>query len=520
MKIFSKKVIKFLVEHKIFGYDNSEKNFINFLKKNYTKENKKFKNYILINGYQDYYSLIFAFLIKKEIFFSGCQIIIYYPLFDFCGYNYKKNFFIFSLNFYYTAIRTYVKNWRWSYLYSLISKNSFYLQRVNLFEEISYSKKAEKILLYCKNKKDLKSLKYKKTLIGDLIYDTYLRFRECPTVNLKDPYLIEVISKALQLYDSLDKISKKINIKFFLSQQASYIHHGTPFRFFQKKKTNSYHFDNRFEYLRKQNRKIKFLRRDFAKYPKIFTGLNNKKDKLNEAKKLLEDKFKGRIIEQERWMPLSVYHKKPLKINQKIVAVIFLHCFVDSPSARGDSVFVDFHDWAVETIEFFKKKNLDSSVIIKPHPGSQPGSKFFENYLRKKYNKFIWITGAASNSSIFKLKPNCGISVYGTVLHELAYHNIPAISAGTSPNVGYKFVYTAKNKNEYFDQIEKNIKKKSTKKIKKNQILQMAYCNYCLDNTKIDLIAKKMNLRNFINENSSNSLALFQKMYEKFKSNF
>jgi hypothetical protein len=513
MIVFFKKIIKLLVDHKILGYDNNEVGFIDFLKKNRTKEKKKLKDYILINGYQDYYSLIFAFLLKKEKFFSGCQIIVYYPVFEFYWYNYKKNFFIFLLNFYYTAIKTYIKNWRWSYLYSLISKNSFYLQRLNLFEEIKYLKKAEKILLSCENKQDLRTLKYKKTLIGDLVYDTYLRFREHPTVNLQDPYLIEIVSKALQLFDSLEKISRKINIKFFLSQQASYIHHGTPFRFFQKRKTDSYHFDNKFEYFRKQDRNVKFLRRDFAKYPKIFAKLANKKSKLNEAKKLLEDKFNGRIINQERWMPLSVYHQKPLKIDQKIIAVIFLHCFVDSPTARGDCVFVDFHDWAIKTIEFFKKRNLDSSVIIKPHPGSQPASKFFENSLRKKYNKFIWVDGVASNASIFKLKPNCGISVYGTVLHELAYHNIPAISAGTSPNVGYKFVFTAKNKKEYFDRIQKNISEKSTDKINKNEILQMTYCNYCLDNTKIDLIAKKMNLRNFIDENNSKSLTIFRRAY-------
>ena len=362
---------------------------------------------------------------------------------------------------------------------------------------------------------ELKLLKYNNILVGDLIYDTYLRFSGEPTANLRSPFLVEILSKTIQLHDYLKMINIKFNIKYFMSQQHSYIFHGLPFRFFQKTNVMSYHFDNRFNYLRKQNKNIKFLRKDFSVFPKVFSKLNNKSLRLAEAHNLLKSKFKGNIIKQERWMPLSVYHKKNLNINKKINAVIFMHCFVDSPTARGDSIFADFYHWIIETLEFFKKKGLEESVIIKPHPNSQPDSIEFENFLKSKYNKFVWIDRNASNFSIFKLKPKCGISVYGTVLHELAYHNITPISAGSNPCVAYKFVKTAKNRNDYFKIINKAIKTNNKFKVDKKKILEMVYCYYLLDDSKYELISKKMNLKNFINENKSFSLNIFEKLYKK-----
>ena len=509
------KLNRFFNIYKFFACDKNEKSFTIFLKNHYKKKTNNRNECIIINGYQDYYSLIFSFLLNKEKKFKNYDLVIYLPFFKLNKYNFRKNFITFATFFYINTFKSFLLNFKWKNMYSLVSKKNLYFFNLNLFIELDYLKKSEKILKECKNKLELKLLKYNNILIGDLIYDTYLRFSGEPTVNLRSPFLVEILSKTIQLHDYLKKINIKFNIKYFMSQQHSYIFHGLPFRFFQKTNVMSYHFDNRFNYLRKQNKNIKFLRKDFSLFPKVFSKLNNKSSRLAEAHNLLKSKFKGNIIKQERWMPLSVYHKKKLNINKKINAVIFMHCFVDSPTARGDSIFEDFYHWIVETLEFLKKLGLEESVIIKPHPNSQPDSIKFENFLKSKYNKFIWVDRNASNASIFKLKPKCGISVYGTVLHELAYYNIVPISAGTNPCLAYKFVNTAKTKSEYFSLIDKAIKNKNKFKININEILEMVYCYYLLDDTRDDLIAKKMNLKNIINETQSNSLAIFQKLFIK-----
>ena len=58
LKIFFHRLFQY---YKIFKYDNHEKNFIFFLKKYYKKKTFS-KRVILVNGYQDYYSLIFLML--------------------------------------------------------------------------------------------------------------------------------------------------------------------------------------------------------------------------------------------------------------------------------------------------------------------------------------------------------------------------------------------------------------------------------------------------------------------------
>ena len=514
--LFIKKIKDFIVKNKLLGYDKNEKNFINFLKKNKIKKNKIKKNSILVNGYFEYYSLIFTFLLKKEEKFKDYDIIIYRPLFKFSKYSNVKINLFFIINFYKNILISLISNWKWNYLYSLIAPQYISLINFNLFLEVSYLKRAEKILLSYDSKKKIKKLYYKNILIGDLVYDTYLRFSGKPTLNIKDPFLIEILSKTIQLYDYLKKTQNNNNIKYFFSSQRAYIHHGIPFRFFQKTKVISYHFDSTFEYLRKQINNKKFLGRDYRSFPKLFSKIKNKVNKLKEAEQLLKNKFKGKIIRQEKWMPLSVYHNKPLNIDKKINAVIFLHCFVDSPTSRGDTVFIDFYDWIIKTINFFQKYNLEDTVVIKPHPASQADSKIFENILKKKYNKFIWVDSDVSNSSIFKLKPKCGISVHGTVLHELAYHDITPVSAGTNPTIAYSFVKSAKNIKEYFDIIKKIIFTNKIEKINKKELLEFTYCYYIMDNTNINLIAKKMNLKNFIvDENSSSSLDIFEKLYKK-----
>ena len=209
-------------------------------------------------------------------------------------------------------------------------------------------------------------------------------------------------------------------------------------------------------------------------------------------------------------MKKSPYDKKKLlKINKKFDVIIFLPDFADAPHCYGNLVFDDFSDWIEETLEFLKLKNL--TVAVKEHPHSWVFSSVkFTETLKKKYNNLIWLNRNISNFEIFKNKPRFGISPFGTVLHELAYHKIIPIAAGPNPHMAYNFVFTPNNKKHYFSLINQAIHSKL--KLKKNFKEKIAECYYMfflnnddyiknrsreLNLQKLSTISWRRNCRNF-----------------------
>ena len=85
----------------------------------------------------------------------------------------------------------------------------------------------------------------------------------------------------------------------------------------------------------------------------------------------------------------------------------------------------------------------------------------------------------------------------GTVLHELAYHNILPISAGENSTLNYKFVMTANSKKQYFDLIEKSLNDRISYKPKKKEILEWVYMTYLYDKNDNDLFCKKIKLKDW-----------------------
>ena len=258
-----------------------------------------------------------------------------------------------------------------------------------------------------------------------------------------------------------------------------------------------------------------FYSYNFTKYKNIFMRLNFKKFKIDQAKNLLKEKFSGKIIPQENFMPLSAYNSEKKFIIPKIKGVIFLHCFVDSPTSRGNNIFDDFQDWTISTLNFFHKTNFDKVIAVKPHPDSKPPSLQFVNQLKKRFPDFIWLDPKTSNKLIFKKKPLFGTTVMGTVLHELAYHNIIPISAGEHGALAYNFVKTAKNKIDYFDLLDKAINKKIKYRFKKKEIYEWVYMSYLHDESEKDLLCKKINLKDW-NFKDNKILTRFTKIVNEY----
>jgi hypothetical protein len=490
LKVF--KIIKY-----VLFFTKQEKYLIKNLKKNCKSFNNK--KIILVNCTEDYQTACFGYLLSLEKKFSDNNIVGFLPLPAWIRIS-RKNIVLFTISFYLKLIVVLLRNKKWKKLHSKFCNEFISFLNFNLIEELTNIKRAEKLLKKVKNTSDLKKIKYKGIVVGDIMYDTYLRYYDVHTIDLKNPFVSEILGKIIYYYKKIEQLNKNYSIERYFTNQIAYIHNGLISKLFLRYKieVNNFMWFSGSNITKLKNYNYPYYAKSYRSY---FKKLKKKKQKLILSKSLLEKKFNGSIISQERFMPYSVFKKNKIKIpNFKIV--VFLHCFVDSPVTRGKTLFTDFYEWTTETLDFFENKNISHNIAIKPHPGGQSASFRIVDKLKKKYSKFIWLDEKTSNSSIFDSKPIMGISVMGTVLYELAFHGIHSLAAGENLFMDYDFVFTPKSRKQYFSQIEKKLYLKkhnlvTNKKKYRNQVYEYFYCQHIHDFSHMRLISSNIKLKDW-----------------------
>ena len=105
-----------------------------------------------------------------------------------------------------------------------------------------------------KNKFDVFKIKISKIIIGDLIYDTYLRFRDRPTLKLNDNFFKYLIQKSNRIWSNLEQINNDYKPKYYFTGYTSYLQHGLPTRFFINKGINVFSGKNNSQLNKKLSR--------------------------------------------------------------------------------------------------------------------------------------------------------------------------------------------------------------------------------------------------------------------------
>jgi hypothetical protein len=255
--------------------DKSEIYFLNSCKKidnNLKKKNKK-KKFILIQTPSDYYYLAYYKTILSKNFFSYYHPIGLWPYF--LRPVRKRYFLLEFLHEVYNKLFDTIIFFKWKKLYSGIGIET--IEKINIPLTVSRKYQINKYKNYL-NKKNFFNFNIKDIKIGDLLYDTYLRFRVQPTLLLKDYFLKKLIVSSNLIILKLDKLYKKYRFKMFFTSYASYIHHGLPVRYFLKKKVKVFSGKNLSQYNKKLSNKDMRHSEDFSQYKnKINIIKKNKK---------------------------------------------------------------------------------------------------------------------------------------------------------------------------------------------------------------------------------------------------
>ena len=164
--------------------------------------------------------------------------------------------------------------------------------------------------------------------------------------------------------------------------------------------------------------------------------------------------------------------------DQRPIVFFMPHAFSDACHSSGPLLFRDYYQFAVKTIQYVK--NLHNVCwIIKPHPssfmyGEEGIVRDLLTGILNESNIFLCPTDL-NTSSVFEVASTV-ITGRGTVAIEAAACGINAIMAGRAPWSGYGVCYEPNTREEYFELLDKvpqcqQMNSKLQKKAK-----QLLYC--------------------------------------------
>jgi hypothetical protein len=307
---------------------------------------------------------------------------------------------------------------------------------------------AYKLWRSLKNSENISKLVIRDILVGDLVIDSYLRFRPSPYFLIKDRFVLTALWQAYRDIRRAYDFFYECKPSFYISSYATYIQHGIAVRVALKVGVPVYLVSGGLVFGKKLTLDDYFHTPDTSSYYSIFKKLDRQDQKLSMAEVQLKYRLSGGVDDATAYMKSSAYSYSDEKLpNVKGAAVIFLHDFYDSPHVYDDLIFPDFWSWICFTIDVFIQSGI--SFWVKPHPNQISLSDNAVQLLLQQYPQLKMISSRVTNSQLVEGGMICGVTAYGTVAHELAYMGVPSICCAKHPHHSFGFCRTAKILDEY-----------------------------------------------------------------------
>ncbi len=292
-----------------------------------------------------------------------------------------------------------------------------------------------------KSKSDVEKLCINGVLIGDLVYDTYLRRENLPTVDLGDKRFVASLERSIERFVFWKGYFDSHNVKAINVSHCVY-DLALPLRIAISRSIPAYQVNATHAYRLNEGNFHAYT--DFKYFPEYFTQLaaNTQENGLREAEQRLERRFSGEIGVDMSYSSKSAFTAEKiepvLRSSDKVKVLVATHCFFDSPHPYGFNLFPDFHEWLGFLGDLSERTDYD--WYLKTHPDFLPGNIELIDKFMSKYSRFTQIPSGASHKQIIQEGIDCALTVYGTIGLEYAALGVPVINASMSnPHVAYKF---------------------------------------------------------------------------------
>ena len=316
-----------------------------------------------------------------------------------------------------------------------------------------------KIFSKLKSKKDIIKIKLENILIGDLIYDTYLKSHQVSTIDIKEKNFYIMLKDFIHLFYFWKNYFYNNSVHSIIGVHSVYSY-GLPLRIAISRKIKAYTINSR--EVNKITKMNYFPGTNFFDFSKKYKVLSKaiKNTGIKKSKQILKKRVYGYGgISNHLISNISSFHSKKQKsiINQskKIKILICTRNVFDATHVFGNLLFTDNYDW----LHFLGKMSdsLDYDWYIKTHINFDGKFKLYQPKSNKiilsilsNYKKIKILPNNYSHRQIIDEKINFVLTQHGSVGFEYPLFNIPVINASyNNPQVAYKFNINPKNIIEY-----------------------------------------------------------------------
>jgi len=346
---------------------------------------------------------------------------------------------------------------KWRRLYRLRGSERIALRFRDRTDEVHFAR-ARAIVATLETRADLVGLTLDDVPVGDLIHDTYLRYKPAPFVDLRDEMLIQVIGKALLILARSAEYLRAHAPSLLLTTYTTYIEHGILVRLALRRGVRVFAVGAVDPFLREVELDFPNHGKDHTKYRRLFQQLapDEQRSARAAALRILQERFAGKIDPAIGYMKASSFGpvtEEDRRWRERFVSeprhkvLVGLHCFFDSPHIYRDMLFADFHAWAEFVLERTAKLG-NTRVYVKPHPNGLPGNDAIVRGLLARHPHAVEIPARLSNRVIAESGFAAILTVYGTIGHEMSFHGVPVINAGDNPHAEYEFCLTPRSTEE------------------------------------------------------------------------
>lgn len=312
--------------------------------------------------------------------------------------------------------------------------------------------KAKDLLDSVGNLRELELLKYREVVIGDLIYDVYLRRFRKPTIDLTDFGLVEVTSQFLQYFDQIYKKFLNKEVAGVCVSHTVYLL-GLPSRIAAFFGVPAYQVTGeRIDFICQEK---SHAYTSFKYYPEMFRRLSD----LEQAKgkqlafERLNRRTSGEIGVDMFYSRASAYGsshstKRLLDSSSRPKILIAIHDFFDSPHSYGNNLYPDFYEWLLALVKIAER--TDYSWYIKTHPDIRGDGDLVLNTFVNDFPQFQILPASTSHHQLIEEGIGVALTIFGTIGVEYPFLGIPVIAASQNqPHVRYNFCLSPKNVTEY-----------------------------------------------------------------------
>jgi hypothetical protein len=328
-------------------------------------------------------------------------------------------------------------------------------------------KQAGEIFRGLRTKADVLAITIDGVRLGDLIYDTYLRYIPRHTVKLDDDALRATILDTLLIFHACRNYLAEHRVLAVIPDHTVYSQCGVLIRLASLARIPIYfvYYNPAFLLTR-----LEFddgtipTRWPYSRFREFFAELTpaGQRQARARAREALNARLSG-AIDHKILASVSAYQpatgQRLMPDNGRPRALVLLNDFCDGVHGYRRMLFDDCWEWMTHLLTRASETPFD--WYVKPHPNVRLRGRERMNEvnhraveeLKNRFPKITFLEASASNRQLVDEGISAMFTMHGTAGHEFAAMGVPVVNAGDNPHIAYPFNIHAQTVEEYDDLI-------------------------------------------------------------------